>query len=656
MRRLRRILIELARSERGLALPLALMVTVVGMGLAAVPIVASVNSQGGNQHNQGGNEALAAAEAGAEIALQRQGDLHLKEKLAQLCVSEPASVTGSQGPSPGWCRTEPFNIDSGQVEPGSVGLATYTYQVLPCYGVGAAYQSCGTVAEEAECEGLDPIEVVSTGKALVASLWVERRVSVTGCALSYDIPATDYTPQIEEHTHKVETLEGELRVLKEPGTTLTTEITKLEKHRSELEGQIAKETAEGKKRFESKTRTEEKTVEREVAPNVFGAGGQIFGIEGLNMSNNAQIYSGGAGTNKALTMVGSANVCGTVRFGKEYGKTVNNGSEGVPSYCKTGRTFIEAKKTEELKFPEVALPAEIATKNSNTRLGGLDPASGYARGNVSWNESKKELSLTYGELTLEGTLPYYLCKLVLGGGGTLKAGAGKSIRIFFAEPTAKNCPGLNGAAQLQIANGTSVMADSNHGPGFYFVGSSPTAPSNEQSKVELGGGSNVSQFIVYAPRSAVTANNGVNVSGAIIGRTLELAGGAKINEKGAYTPPASTEFVAPEKKTEIVIVQLPPEEKETTLGTNEDELGTVIGEIQTKETKLKSINTEPITHKEGELSVALGELAEWQAKANGSEGSEGSTSFQKSGFAECTATGFRPKAPGEESAEPAEGC
>ena len=182
------------------------------------------------------------------------------------------------------------------------------------------------------------------------------------------------------------------------------------------------------------------------------------------------------------------------------------------------------------------------------------------------------------------------------------------------------------------------MADSNHGPGFYFVGSSPTAPTSEQSRVELGGGSNVSQFIVYAPRSTVVANNGVNVSGAIVGRTLELAGGAKVNEKGAYTPPSSSEFVAPEKTTETVVIQLPPEETETTLGHHEDELRSVETAIETKTNQYNSINTEPIKTKSGELTKALTELTEWEVKQSGSEGSEGSTSFQKSGFAECTAT------------------
>jgi hypothetical protein len=645
MRRLRRILHQLWRAETGLALPMALMVTVVGMGLAAVPIVASVNSQGGNQHNQGGNEALAAAEAGAEIALQRQGTLHIEESTGQLCVSQPEGE-----PTAGWCPEEPLNLEDGLVVPGTVGLANYTYRVLPCYGAGATFSSCDVVAKSAECEGLDPVEVVSTGKATVAGLPVERRVSVTGCAVSFSLPA-NYQEELEHRQHEVERVEHELHELELPGLTLEAERSGLETKATELEGTIAKEKAEGKTRFETKTNTEEKKIEREIAPSVFG-GGQIFGIEGLSMSNNAQVYSGGVGTNKALTMVGSANTCGTVRYGKAYGKTVNNGSEGVPSYCKTGRTFLAAEPAEELKFAQVQLPAGIEKNNSDERLSGLDPATGYARGNVSWNESKRELSLTYGELTLEGTLPYYLCKLVLGGGGTLKAGAGKSIRIFFPEPTSKNCPGLNGAAQLQIANGTMVLADSNHGPGFYFVGSAPGAPASETSKVELGGGANVSQFIVYAPRSTVVANNGVNVSGAIIGKTLELAGGARINEKGAYTPPSTTEFLAPEKITEIVLIQLPPTQTETELGHHEDELGKTKSEIEEKTHAIEGINTEPITTKGEELVVKQREWSEWHHKSEGGPGSEGSTSFQKSGFAECTAT--PPHVEGQSG--PAAGC
>jgi hypothetical protein len=87
-----------------------------------------------------------------------------------------------------------------------------------------------------------------------------------------------------------------------------------------------------------------------------------------------------------------------------------------------------------------------------------------------------------------------------------------------------------------------------------------------------------------------------------------------------------------------VVIQLPPEEVETTLGHHEDQRGEVITEIETKTHEHDEINTEAIKTKEGELTKALTDLQEWELKASGGPGSEGSTSFQKSGFAECTAT------------------
>lgn len=626
--RLRLLLSELRRSERGIALPMALMVTVVGMGLAAIPIVASVNSQGGNQHNQGSNEALAAAEAGAEVALREQGTLHLATGTGQLCVSTTTNT-------PGWCPQEPRS--GGIPAPVTVGLATYTYRVLPCYGAGATYNGCSAVASSAGCTK-DPVQVVATGTAQVAGLPVERRVSVSGCAGSYTLP-----PNYQEEKKRLETeltkLEEELKTLEAPRKPKEEERIKLETERTHLEELIRQETAEGKPKTETKTTTTYKTVEREVPPPVF-SGGQVVGIEGLIMNNNAQVYNGGVGTNGSVSLTGSANVCGTVRYGKGFTKTANNGSENPPSYCKTGRTFIESAP---VTYPPVSLPAEISTKNSNARLSGADPATGYNRGNVSWNESKRELTLNYGELTLEGTLPYYLCKLVLAGGGILKSGTGKSIRIFFDEP--RNCPGLNGSAQLQIANGTAVLADATSGPGFYFLGSSTAG----ESKIELGGGSNVSQFLVYAPRSKIVANNGVNLFGAIIGQSLELGGGAKINEKGAYTPPTSTEFVAPEKIKEEV-----PETKSSEglspRGEHEEQKR-ILDEQITKLTKeIESINGTQIEQKKTQIANKSKEVREWNEKSNPEAGAGSNTSFQKSGFTECTST------PPAGLTNPAAGC
>ncbi len=633
--RLRRSLRLLRRSEHGIALPMALMVTVVGMGLAAVPIVASVNSQSGNQHNQGGNEALAAAEAGAEIALKEQGALHLDQggKQEQLCVSGAT-------PSEGWCPAEPVDPENpDRITEGTVGLARYRYQVRPCYGAAAGDSGCGAVISLAGCNGAeDPVEVVATGTATVAGLPVERRVSVSACASSFVVPAAE-REKLETYESEQEFWERELTLLEEPRQPFIARRTKLEGERTDLLETIAREKAEGKTRFTTKTGTKIKEVKREVPAAVFG-GGQIVGIEGLTMNNGANVYGGGAGSNKAVSLTGNAQICGSVRYGTTF--TATNGSNTVDKgSCPGGRTVVQSP---EDKYPPVQLPADIAKSNSNVRLGGADPASGYNRGNISWNESKKELVVTYGELKVEGVLPYYLCKLTLAGGSKLVPGSGKSIRFFFPEPTETNCPGLNGSAtQLVIGNGAEVLADSNHGPGFYFAGSSKKGGSN----VELGGGANVSQFIVYAPRSTVTANNGVNLMGSIIGETLDIQGGAKIN-KTAYTPPSTTEFTAPEvvvEKTE----EPTSEEVLSELGKNEDELVHIETEIQKLTEEIEAINADPIKVVKNELTAVIIKVTGQIKTIQTLEGSEGSSTFEKSGFDECGA-------PPHHASDPAAGC
>ncbi len=472
--RLQSALRELGRSERGIALPMALLMTTIALGFAAVPILASVNADTGDSRDQGTNMALAAAEAGMSLGLLRQ--TQMKPGSSEPCVSESGGklVLGkaqTSGNESGWCT--PVTLTSSSTPAPPPGTEA-TYRVKPCY----PQSNCSGAAGCAEASE-NQVKIVSTGVATVSGRQVQRRVATVACS------------KVKEE--------------------------------------------------------KEEKVEKTTPPNVF-AGGQIVGVEWIKMNNNAQVYNGGIGTNGAMKeMVGSANVCGTVRYGTEY-TPPSNGSENPPKNCAAGRTFV--KSTTE--YPAVSLPSEIATNNSDYRLAALDPvgSSVYQRGNIAWNPSNRSLTVTYDQLTLEGTEPYFLCQLVLAGGSKLLSGSGKKIRIFFDAPS--NCPGLNGAAQLQIANGAYVGADSYSGPGFYFVGSETAGA----SKIELGGGANVSQFVVYAPKSTIVANNGVNLNGAIIGRNLELGGGASIN-KSAFTPPSLEDFLSSTETKTVKVTTTP---------------------------------------------------------------------------------------------------
>jgi Tfp pilus assembly protein PilX len=584
---LRRGLKELRRSERGIALPMVLVITVVCMGFAAVPVVASINAQNGDSHNQGSNEALAAAEAGAEVALLKQSQM----LTAAAEGTHPACVGGAKtigaGGASGWCPQVPGPGESRPL----VGAAEYSYQVRPCYAEGACGDLTSTDSETCtEADGRLLVEIVSTGYATVAGNEITKRIAVTACAQTTrsagvtkkidedqqtieetkellevkEVEVKDKEVEVTEKTEEVETVEEvqqtaatseeakwneELLPLERELSTAETQLEKLEEEELALREKIEKVKTEpaGTEYTETPGETYYETT-KTAPPNVWGSG-QIVGIEGLTMGNNAQIYNGGAASNKAVSMVGSANVCGTVRYGTTF-TTDNSSSNKAPSGCAAGRTVSQGTAV----YPAVTLPSNIATENSDSRLctetachKGEDPvpSSVWERGNMSYNASNKQLTVNYSSLTLEGTKPYYLCQLVLAGGSSLYAGSGKSITIYFAPPS--SCPGLNGAAQLQIANGTYVYADASNGPKFLFVGSQETPSS---SKIEFAGGAKSEQFVVYAPYSKIIANNGIEMTGAIIGNTLELQGGASINKYGTFTPPAAETFL-PSTETKV---------------------------------------------------------------------------------------------------------
>jgi hypothetical protein len=462
--RLRALVERLVRSEEGIALPVALMITVIALGMAAVPIVASVNSQSGDSRNQSGNEARAAAETGAELALLRQSEI--LPASTSPCIVESAEkklVTNNEVKEEGvgkWC---------GKVS-GTVGGASFTYQVRPCYPESSCAIS-PTVCQTPATENL--IQVVSTGFATVAGRELSKRVRTNSCS------------NVETST-KTETVAT--------GKTTT-------------------------------------TTENFPPPEVFG-GGQIVGIESLVLTNNAQIYNGGAGSNGSVFMTGNANACGVVRYGTTHEET--NNSNIPPSNCSVARSFV--KGTAE--YPPVALPADISTNNSNSRL--------VNNGNtVKWNSSNRSLVVgNNGSLTLDGSAPYLLCSLEVTGNASLFAASGAKIHIFFEDPS--KCAGLNGAPQLRIWNNAKVYPDSGEGPDFYFVGS---ATNPKSSLVELQGNGQAWQFVIYAPNSVVKAANNFSLGGAVIGRTLEFAGNASVNKSGAFDTPPVEEFLASTTKT-----------------------------------------------------------------------------------------------------------
>lgn len=139
---IRRRLERLARSERGMALPVALFAMVAGTALASAAVVASVNVQTGSHRDSSAKSAIAVADAGANIARMRI-DRYAAVLATKPCLKLNSSgkLEGTTAGSDGWCP---------QVS-GTVGGGTYAYRVSPAGSTCGEYHLCvvatGTVGD-----------------------------------------------------------------------------------------------------------------------------------------------------------------------------------------------------------------------------------------------------------------------------------------------------------------------------------------------------------------------------------------------------------------------------------------------------------------------------------------------------------------------------
>jgi hypothetical protein len=143
------------RSERGMALPVALFAMISSMALAGAAVIATVDVQRGSHRDNSSKSAIAAADAGANIARQRLARYAYvldAETAPCLSVGSTGLLTASAAETVGgssWCP--PVS--------GTVGGATYSYRVTPVGSTCGEYSLC----------------VVSTGTAA----GVSRRIEVT---------------------------------------------------------------------------------------------------------------------------------------------------------------------------------------------------------------------------------------------------------------------------------------------------------------------------------------------------------------------------------------------------------------------------------------------------------------------------------------------
>jgi hypothetical protein len=123
--RLKQSMRRLFASERGMALPTALFATLAAFGLATAAIVSTVNVQHGTSRDQDSKEAIAAADAGASVAMMRLNRYAGALGIATPCLGMSGStLTLTSASGDGWCPEAT----------GTVGSSTYAYRISPQTG------------------------------------------------------------------------------------------------------------------------------------------------------------------------------------------------------------------------------------------------------------------------------------------------------------------------------------------------------------------------------------------------------------------------------------------------------------------------------------------------------------------------------------------
>jgi hypothetical protein len=130
---------ELRRSERGMAVATALIAMTVAFSFAGAAVVYSVNTQHGTIRDHDTKEAIAAADAGANVALMRMNQFSKAVSTANPCVGITGTLLVPKKAEPdGWC----------QQLTGTVGNGTYAYRVGPsttaCTGSTSCVVAVGT--------------------------------------------------------------------------------------------------------------------------------------------------------------------------------------------------------------------------------------------------------------------------------------------------------------------------------------------------------------------------------------------------------------------------------------------------------------------------------------------------------------------------------
>jgi len=474
---LRKRFVQLRDGEAGMALPVALFSMIAAMALVAVAVLSSVNVQEGSHRDSSSKSAIAAADAGANVAIQRQNQYAALLSEEKPCLNqgvaglEPGPEVASE---PGWCAP---------IE-GEVGGVPYTYRVSTVDGVCDGHEAC----------------IVSTATASGVSRRVELSLEQIG--LENHREQERIEQEILQETEGKELSTQEMKVLEE---NLKKKIAE-EEHGGSVAGLIGKNEI-----------------------TVSGNGNIRVGVGtngNLTTTGNASICGDiRVGIGKKWSKSGNASQCS--------GYTLTEGTTTLPEVSSFIPPNIATNNSDgRITMCSKGLPAEC---QKDTYTGGSWSSTSPYKPSSSKSTTAGTISLSGNSTLTVGGGDYWLCSLSFSGNSKLIMAAGAHVRFFFDTP--EHC---GTSTQISMSGNNEISATGYKPtsaqfdmPGFYLLGSTTTA-----SQVALSGNnSTTDEFVIYGPNSSVSISGNATFKGIVAGKTIAMSGNGKIEQDTGFTPP-----------------------------------------------------------------------------------------------------------------------
>lgn len=393
-----------------MALPVAMLSTVAALGLAGAAVVSTINVQSGSKRDSGSKSAIAAADAGANVAMQRLnrygGDLNGEAPCLNLNGGGALEAGPAAFGEADWCAP---------IE-GEVGGATYSYRV------NAWGSDCGA----------EDICIVSTGTASTVSRRIELALDENG--LFNGLTEKEVNEKKIEIAELEEKSQAEIEAIEEEIVTAGEE----EGGGGAIAGLIGREniTASGNSDIRVGVATDGNLT---TSGNTTICGDIQVGIgKTWSHSGNASQCNGYAYTegNLELPPVSSFIPAGIA----------TNNSNGRITKCSGG------------------LPAECQQDTYNGSWTSTKP----------FDPSDRSISLSGNTILTLGGGDYWVCSMSLSGNSKLIMAKGAHVRLFFDTPencgNSSNQISMSGNNEItstgyQPSQGVYDM------PGFYLLGS-----------------------------------------------------------------------------------------------------------------------------------------------------------------------------------------